>query len=421
MVAKETLESYADIQSHDVYEKEIPHATFQYLRREDPVAWYDEKQGSGFWAITKHADISNVVRDYETFTSSQGIRLEDMSDDETIARRTLMEIDPPEHRQMRQIVNKGFSRKMVAGYEDQIRQLAINVIEEAVKNDEFDFVNHIAKRVPMAMLANLLGVPEEDGLWLTDQGDKMIGNSDPDFSDYVVDKVDTEEFRLLPFRSPAALELFKYAEKQMELRRDKPHDDVINILINASSGDRPLSDLEFKNFFSLLVAAGNDTTRYTIASSMLALIQHPEKFDYLSTVSTADSEQWNKAVEELIRWASATMYFRRTATRDVELRGKQIKQGDKVVVWFISGNFDEDVFENPYELNLQRDNNAQISFGRGGPHSCLGMWLARMELRLVLQEFIMRVKTVEQAAPEKRLRSNFINGIKSLPIKITRR
>lgn len=414
----QTTESHADIQSHDVYEAGVPHATFQRMRRETPILWCDEEQGKGFWSITKHEDICNVIRDYETYTSSKGIRLEDMSEEETFARRTMMEIDPPEHRQMRQIVNKGFSRKMVATYEEQIKELSRNVVAAAIENDEFDFVDLIAKRVPMGMLAHLLGVPAEDGMWLTEQGDKMIANSDPDFTRYVVDKVDTEEFRLLPFRSPAALELFKYAEKQAEIRHQNPRDDVVSILVNATDGDQALSDLEFKNFFTLLVAAGNDTTRYTITGSLLALIQDPEKYDYLSA---ADPGQWDKAVEELLRWTSATMYFRRTATKDVELRGHQIKKDDKVVVWFVSGNYDEDVFANPYELDLQRDNNPQMSFGRGGPHSCLGMWLARMELRLVLQEFIKHVKTVKQTAPERRLRSNFINGIKSLPIKIVRR
>ncbi len=413
-----TGDSVADLSSHDAFVNGVPHATFTRLRKEDPVAWCDEKDGSGFWAITRHADIVELNRNFKTYTSSLGIRLEEMTPDETAARRTLMEMDPPEHSRLRRLAGDGFTRRLVETYEEQIRQIATLTITEALKDKEFDFVDAIAKQVPMRMLARLLGVPEEDGEWLVKTADELIGNTDPDFTDYVVDQVDTEAYRLMPFRSPAAIGLFEYAQKQAAIRRAQPGDDVITILLQPTSDGEPMSDLEFNNFFALLAAAGNDTTRYGITGSMHALANNPE---LVKQLHDADQALWDTAVEELLRWASPTMHFRRTATETRELHGKTIKQDDKVVLWFISGNRDETVFDEPFSIDLARAKNPHMTFGRGGPHLCLGMWLAKLELKVVLQEFLGRVKSVSQSAPEKHLRSNFINGIKYLPIVVEQR
>ena len=226
-----TGDSVADLSSHDAFVNGVPHATFTRLRKEDPVAWCDEKDGSGFWAITRHADIVELNRNFKTYTSSLGIRLEEMTPDETAARRTLMELDPPEHSRLRRLAGDGFTRRLVETYEEQIRQIATLTITEALKDKEFDFVDAIAKQVPMRMLARLLGVPEEDGEWLVKTADELIGNTDPDFTDYVVDQVDTEAYRLMPFRSPAAIGLFEYAQKQAAIRRAQPGDDVITLLL----------------------------------------------------------------------------------------------------------------------------------------------------------------------------------------------
>ncbi|MEZ5339969.1 MAG: cytochrome P450 [Acidimicrobiales bacterium] len=368
----------ADLTSHDTFTAGVPHATFKRLRDTEPVCWIDEKDGSGFWAVTKYQDIIEVSRNVEVFTSREGIRLEEMTPEETEARRTLMEQDPPEHTRLRRLVSRGFTRRTVETYEDQIRELAVEVVNDAVRLGEFDFVDTVARALPMKMLGRLVGTPDEDGNFLVELGDALIGNSDPEFTDHVVDMVDTDEFRMLPFRSPAGVKLFKYAGEQAQLRRENPQDDIITKLLANTTDGEPLTEHEFNNFFTLLVAAGNDTTRYTVTGAMKLLLEQPELIEYLRH---ATPEQWDLAADELIRATSVTMNFRRTATRDTVLGGKQIAKGDKVVIFFVSGNFDEERFENPYELNLQRESNDHMSFGRGGPHFCLGAWLARMELR----------------------------------------
>ena len=407
----------ADLSSHDAFVDDVPHRTFEYLRREDPVAWFDEPGASGFWALTRHADIVAVNRNYRQFSSRQGIRMEEMADDERAARLTMMEQDPPEHTRLRRFVNRGFARPLIETYEQRVRDIVIRVLHRALVRGEFDCVAEIAKPLPLTMLADVLGVSEEDGAWLAEKGDEMIGNSDPDFTDHVVDQVDTDAFRLMPFRSPAAAEVFEYAERQAAIRRRAPRNDVISLLLEPLPDGTPLTDLEFKNFFTLLISAGNDTTRYAIASSLHVLANEPHLLEQLRH---ADERRWGAAVEELLRWSSPTMHFRRTAVEDFEMHGRTIRAGDKVILWFISGDYDESVFEAPYRVDLARDPNPHMAFGRGGPHACLGMWLARLELRVVLQELVSRIRSIRQTGPEARLRSNFINGIKSLPVAVVR-
>ena len=410
-------DTHADISAHDTFTSGVPHATFARLRAEEPVTWCDESNGTGYWAVLKHRDIIEVSRDVETFTSRAGIRLEQMDADETAARRTMMEMDPPEHTRLRRLVSKVFTRRIVETYEEQIRQLAVEVIERAIEHDEFDFVEQIAAELPMRMLGRLLGTPDEDGYTLVELGDALLGNSDPEFTQHVVDLVDTDEFRMMPFRSPAGLELFKYAQHTADIRRANPTDDVIAKLLEPTTDGEPLTKLEYNNFFALLVAAGNDTTRYTMAGSIKALIERPHLLDQLRQ---ADDAAWRTATDELLRWTTVTTHFRRTATREIEMRGKQIQAGDKVVVYYTSGNFDEEQFADPYTLDLTRTPNDHLAFGRGGPHLCLGAWLARMEIRVTFQELAKRIATIEQIGDEQYLRSNFIAGIKHLPVRVTR-
>ncbi len=407
-----------DLTAHDTYVDGVPHDEFRRLRAEAPVSWIDETDGSGFWAITKYRDIIDVSRDVATFTSTQGIRLEEMTPEETEARRTMMEHDPPSHTRLRRLVSRGFTRQRVEAYEDQIRELAAEVAADAVALGSFDFVEAVAKQLPMRMLGRLMGTPDADGPMLVELGDALLGNSDPDFTDFVVDQADTDEYRMMPFRSPAGHALFDYARQQAALRRTDPTEDIISQLLATTTDGSQLTEHEFNNFFALLVAAGNDTTRYTMAGSLKALMDRPHLIAQLQNAST---EEWNVAIDELLRWTTVTMHFRRTATTDVELRGQKIAAGDKVVTYFISGDFDEDQFDRPYELDLRRTPNDHMAFGRGGPHLCLGAWLARMELRVTLQEFLERIESVEQTGDEARLRSNFIAGIKRLPVTVVPR
>ena len=407
-------DGYADVTSHDTFTAGVPYATFGRLRAEDPVSWCDEPDGSGFWSLTRYHDVIRANQAWDTFTSCRGIRLEEMDAEETEARRTMMELDPPDHTRLRRLVNRGFTRLAVERYTEEIRDLARSVIVEALRHDEFDFVAEIARQLPMRMLGRLLGVPDADAEQLVAWGDALLSNTDPEYTDHVVDLTDTEEFRLIPFRSPAGLEVFRYAQEAAALRRQRPTDDVISRLLAPASDGAPLSDLEFNNFFLLLVAAGNDTTRYTLAGGLLALLDHPDQLEALRR----DPSLIPTAVEEILRWTTVTMHFRRTATRDVEVGDRLIREGDKVVLWWVSADYDERGFVDPYRFDIARVPNDHVAFGRNGPHLCLGAWLARMEIRLTLEELLPRVADIRLAGPPERLRSNFIAGIKRLPVRV---
>lgn len=413
----------ADIADPDSYVDGVPHATFLRLRREDPVSWWGEDHagGRGFWAVTRHADLLTVSRDVERFSSAQGIRLEEMDDEETEARRTMMELDPPQHTAYRRLVSKPFSRREVYAYENAIRTLARVVVDEALAaGPQLDFVDRIAKQLPMRMLGTLLGVPQDDGPWLVEQGDALLGNTDPEFTSHPVGLVDTEEFRLVPFRSPAGIELFRYAQEQARRRRAEPTDDVISDLLRPKVDGEELSEHEFNNFFTLLVAAGNDTTRYTMTAGMKALIERPDALAELrDAVIRGDGDVVTSGVEEIVRWGSVTMHFRRTSTVNTTIGAREINAGDKVLIWFISADYDEDVFADPFTFDLHRSPNPQVAFGLQSPHLCLGAQLARMELKVLFEELLPRLADVRVTGPVDRLRSNFIAGIKRLPIEVT--
>ena len=411
----------ADIVDPDSYVGGVPYATFERLRTTDPVSWWDEHDGGkGFWAVTRYDDLLQVSRQVETFSSAQGITLEEIEGDDFHARRNMLEFDPPEHTRYRRLVSKPFSRREVYAYEQSIRLLARSVVDEALGGPPtFDFVERIAKQLPMRMLGRLLGVPDDDGPWLVERGDALLGNFDPEFTEHPVGLTDTDEFKHIPFRSPAALDLYTYAEGQAAQRRVHPTDDVITRLLAPTIDGEQLTEREFKNFFVLLVSAGNDTTRYTMAAGMKALIEHPEQLAELRDSIGTDPTVMERAVEEILRWGTVTMHFRRTALHDVELRGRTIKAGDKVVIWFVSADYDRDQFPEPYRFDIHRTPNEHVALGRMSPHLCLGAQLARMELKVLFEELLPRLSDVQLTGPVDRLRSNFIAGMKRVPITVT--
>ena len=385
------------------------------MRDEKPVCWTPEKDDSGFWSITRYQDVVEANHRWDEFSSKNGIRLEEMDHDEIEARRTMMELDPPQHTRLRRLVNRGFTRQTVETFEEPIRNLAIEIIERALSKNEFDFVDDVARILPMRMLGRLLGVPDEDGELLVDLGDQLLSNSDPEYTDHVVDKVDTEEFRLIPFRSPAGLEVFKYAQNAASERRNSQHQDLITRLLEPTNDGQPLTDLEFNNFFTLLVAAGNDTTRYSLTEGLRALVEHPDEMQKLRD----DPKLIESAVEEILRWTTVTTHFRRTAASDLELSGQEIREGQKVVLWWISANYDERKFEDTYKFDICRHPNDHVTFGRNGPHLCLGAWLARMEIRVTIQELLKRTSKIEITKTSEKLRSHLISGTKHLFVKTT--
>ncbi len=406
-----------DITSHDTFVEGVPHETFKWLRANDPVHWTEETDGGrGFWSVTRYDDVLTVSRNSEVFSSRLGIRLEDMDDEETESRRTMMEMDAPEHTRLRRLVSRPFSPKSVAEYEDAVREIAVEILEKLRGQTEFDFVQAISRELPMRMLGRLLGLPGEDLNWLVQRGDALIGNSDPEFTDYVVDKVDTSAYAKLPFRSPVSLELFEYAAQALEDRRITPTMDILSKLLEPTVDGDSLDDLALKNFFTLMVAAGNDTTRYSITHALTKLIERP---DIWAAIPSMELSEGKSLVDEMLRSSSVTMHFRRTVMQDAELGGKQVKKGDKVVMWFISANYDENHWDNPYDFDPTRSPNQHVAFGLQSPHLCLGAHLARLEMRVIFEEMASRWSKVEINGKPERFRSNFISGIKYLPIKVT--
>ena len=253
-------------------------------------------------------------------------------------------------------------------------------------------------------------MPDSDLDWLVEKGDALIGNTDPDFTQHVVDKVDTDAYRFMPFRSPAGKQLYDYAAEVLAGRKVI---DPEGVLARMISGDDQLDELEFKNFFCLLIAAGNDTTRYSISMALNLLSQDQKLIPKLKT-----GQYWDTVADEIIRLASPTMHFRRTATKEIELHNKTIKKGDKVLLWFVSGSRDEAVFDNPNEVQLDRTPNRHLAFGQGGAHVCLGMHLAKLEVRITLEELVKRVDFIKAIEPPTWTRSNFICGVKKLRVKV---
>jgi cytochrome P450 len=394
-----------------------PWRMFTTLRRHDPVHWQAEPApNSGFWAVTRHADIVRVDRDPETFTSTRFVNLEEVDDDLMAIRRSMLEADGARHHALRRLLQRDFSHRAVARYEVFLRGLTARTLDAALVKGSFDFVAEIAADFPINVLARMLGVPDGDTQKLIEWGNRIIGNTDPDYADVLLHSEESERYRNLPFRSPAALEVFAYGRELAAERRGGPGDDLVSKLVNQTPSDGvPLSDNDFDNYFLLLVVAGNETTRHAISHSMLALLEHPDQLARLRD----DPSLMSTAVEEFLRWASPVYHFRRTATRDVELGGKRIREGDKVVLWFASGNRDEDVFTDPHGFDVTRTPNDHLTFGKGSPHFCLGNTLARLEIRVMFEELLQRLAGIRLAGEVRRVRSNFVNGIKELPVEVT--
>jgi cytochrome P450 len=404
-----------DLQDPDNYVAGVPFGWFDRLREEAPVAWHEEPGGNaGFWSVTRYDDLTTVHMDWQTFSSELGaVSLEELDEEQLSIRRSMLETDPPRHTELRKICSKRFSARGVGHYEDWIREVARGVLDRALALGGFDFVSEISRELPIRFLCSIFTVPQEDAPQLITWGDEMIGNQDPDTAAVVVDREDTEAYRLLPFRSPTALRVFEYADRQREQRLEEPTGDVIDALTVAQS-EGVLDEREFHNYFALLLIAGNETTRHTISHGMLALMEHPDQLQLLKD----DPSLIPTATEEILRWATPVFHFRRTATRETELGGQRIRAGDKVVTWYISANRDPAMFPDPYRFDVTRSPNEHVTFGPGGPHFCLGAHLARLETKVLFQELLPRLGDIELTGPVERLRSNFVNGIKRMPVHV---
>ncbi len=397
-----------DLSDHDAFVDHVPHEWFAELRRNDPVHWNAERDGGrGFWAVTRYDDIRTVHRDVETYSSELGgTSLEDLDDEQIKARKSMLDMDPPRHDELRGLIARRFTPRAVHVWEDQVRTVVNRVLDTALPKGEMDFVHEISSEIPMQIFAEILGVPQDERREIIEIGDRLLGNQDPEFA--VTETAD--EHRNLPFSHPAALEMFEFGRRLAADRRKHPGNDIITQL-----AFEPLTQQEFDTYFVLLATAGNETTRHTITHGLLALLEFPEEMERLRS----DPELGKSAAEEMLRWATPVHHFRRTAAVDTELAGTQIKAGDKVTTWFVSGNFDESVFEDPHRFDIGRTPNRHMAFGPGGIHHCMGAHLAKMEVRITFEELLKRSADIELLGPPERLRSNFFNGIKRLPVRVT--
>ncbi|GII31789.1 cytochrome P450 [Planotetraspora mira] len=385
--------------------KGAPHDQLRWLRENTPVFWHEgdaERGWPGFWALTKHEDVVHVSRHSDLFSSSQKLALFDEMPEpqRELQRMMMLNQDPPEHTRRRSLVNRGFTPRAIGKLEDHIREICHQLVDEAKAKSSIDFVTDFAAPLPLYVICELLGAPIEDRDKIFEWSNRMIGAQDPDYA-------------AAPDEGQnAAMEVYAYANALAAARKDDPQDDIVTKLLQPAENGETLTVDEFDLFVLLLVVAGNETTRNAASGGMLTLFEHPDQWSRL----VADRGLAGPAADEIVRWISPVNLFRRTATTDTVIRGQEIAEGDKVVVFYTSANRDADVFESPDVFDIGRTPNPQIGFGGGGAHFCLGNHLAKLELRVLFEVLAERVPTLQQAGEAARLRSSFINGIKSLPV-----
>ena len=395
---------HIDLTDPDHFNDGVPHHWFKQLRAESPVHWQAERDGAGFWAVTKYEDVKFVSREPSLFSSWQGgTNIFELDGQDLDGSRLLMlNMDPPQHAKFRRLVSKGFTPKRIAQMREHIRELARSIIDRIAEQGECEFVHDVASRVPMQTICEMIGVPECDRQHVYDVSNKLIGFDDPEF------QTSMEEGHL------AAAELYMYANGLGEEKRKCPMDDLASTLIQAEVDGEKLTDQEFQSFFLLLAIAGNETTRTVTSQGMRLLSAHPDAKRRVAE----DISLLPRAVEEILRYNPAVIHFRRTATEDVELRGKKIRKGEKVVVWYPSANRDEEVYSDPDAFDIDRWPNDHIAFGVG-EHFCLGASLARLQLSSIFEEILTRLPDIEVDGPVRYLRSNFIDGIKEMRVRFT--
>jgi cholest-4-en-3-one 26-monooxygenase len=393
--------AHIDLNDPDKFVSGTPHHWFKELRANDPVHWHAEKNGPGFWCITKYEDVKSISRDPLLFSSwVGGTNIEDRDEAGLAGLRMIMlNMDPPQHVKFRRIVQRGFTPQMVAKQEAYLRGLATRIVDAVAFRGECEFVQELAAELPLQVICELMGVPQEDRKLIFELSNKLIGFDDPEFQNTEADARD------------ASMQMFGFAMKLAEKYSKAPADNLTTALLSTEIDGEKLSEIEYCSFFLLLLVAGNETTRTVTTNGMKALLDHPDQLRRLA----ADPALVPQAVEEFVRFDPAVHYFRRTVTADTEIRGRKIAKGQKVVMWYPSANRDEEIFTEPDRFDVGRKNNPHLAFGIG-EHFCLGANLARLELVVIFQEMLKRLKNPRLAAPPRRLRSNFINGVKEMRI-----
>jgi methyl-branched lipid omega-hydroxylase len=390
-------------------------AVFAKLRAERPVSFQEEfepppemaatiPQGPGYWAITRYADVMQVSRDPDTFRSAPTTTITDMPAEIAEWLGSMINMDAPKHTKLRLIVNRGFTPRQVARIEESVRVQAKEIVDRVADRGECDFVTDIAAALPLQIICDMMGIPRSDIGQIFDWTNTILGVGDPEYVSTMEDLMG------------AGMGLFQYGLALAEDRLKNPQDDITTSLMQAEiedeNGRHKLTSAELGSFFLLLVAAGNETTRNAISHGMKALTDYPEErkkwVDDFETVSPT-------AVEEIVRWATPVINFRRLASREAVVGGQEIKAGEKVVMFYNSANRDEAQFPDPYRFDVTRTPNEHVGFGAGGPHFCLGANLARREIKVMFEELLTRLPDIEVTGPPDLLQSGFIHGIKRMP------
>lgn len=411
MTMETTTVDNIDIYEPDNYVEKVPLADFATLRKQAPIHWHAHPDGSGYWVVSRHEDVVKVSKDFKTFSAQRGFVLVDDLPEEILERAQgqLLGMDPPNHGPIRRAVITRFTKKLLAELEPKVRSITTDILdklEPRFVNDVLDceFVNDIAGELPTSVIGSLLGVPQDMWSQLRRWSDLQTSASDPDIGG------DDEETQ------NASVNMGAYGYQLAEERKGGDGVDLISLLINVEIEGHKVTEMEFASLFVQITVAGNETTRGLLAGGMLELIKHPHFYTELEN----DQSKLPRAIEEMLRWTCPLHYFRRTATCDTEIAGQAIKENDRVVMMYSSANFDETVFENPNEFDIHREHNPHLAFGYG-IHLCLGANLARLETRVFYEEFFKRYKSIELIGEPKRIRSNLVNGLKHMPVRIVRR
>jgi cholest-4-en-3-one 26-monooxygenase len=389
----------------DKWVRGVPLDEFKRLREEAPVYYHSMPDGKRpFWAVTKYEDVVTVSKNPTIFSSHRGgTTLEDYEEEDLSQIQLLiLNMDPPQHAKFRRLVSKGFTPRMVEIMRASTKTQVKEILDGVAHMGEFDFVREIASELPLRVIAELLGVPMEDRRKLFDWSNRLIGFDDPEFQTSI------EDARM------AAFEIWMYANDLAEERRGTEGKDLIRVLLNAEVEGEKLTEADFDAFFLLLAVAGNETTRNAITGGMITLLNHPDQLQLLRD----NPDLMPQAVEEILRFVTPVIHFRRTATQDVELGGELIRENDKVAIFYSSANRDADFFEDPDRFDITRDPNHHLSFGVG-EHFCLGSSLARLEIHVLFEELIKRMPDIKLNGDVRRLRSNFVNGVKECPVSWT--
>ncbi|TDI99154.1 MAG: cytochrome P450 [Deltaproteobacteria bacterium] len=399
-----------DLNDLDTFEKGPPHDQWKLLRNEAPVFRHAGAPGEeDYWCITKYHDLKSISKDPEGYSSEEKSALTRDPNPESLVglRQIMLNMDPPRHRQYRAIVNKAFTPRMIDGLIVAVDQMVDRIIDNVCEKGECDFVEDLAAPLPMGVICEMMGVPEEDRKAIYELGNKMVGFDDPEYNPDGPSLMDGD-------LSTASVEMFMYAGKLKERYKNSSEQNLATALLKAEVDGHKLSEIEFNSFFMLLAIAGNETTRTVTTNGMWDLIRNPGERDKL----IKDPSLIPTAVEEILRFNPAVISFRRTSMKDQVLRGTEIKANDKVILWYHAANRDEEVFDNVDTFDVTRDPNPHLSFGIG-EHFCLGANLARMELQKIFAGLMKRLPDIELAAEPRRLRSNFINGVKEMRVSFT--